>query len=105
MFVVMKTFETAADGTAPLVEAAGTLARQSVAAEPGCRRVEVLSDPAAPGRVVLLAAFDDEAAFEEHCDTEHLRRFEDAVERLATARTAHRLKLHAAAERGEGAAA
>lgn len=94
MFVTL-TLVTAAEAEKPaLLDAAAVYARQSMTAESGCRRIDVLTDETAADRIILFAVFEDADAFEDHCGTEHARRFEDACERHAEARQAMHLKPH-----------
>ena len=55
-------------------------AAQSVAAEPGCRRFDVLIPEQAPaGRVLLYEIYTDRAAFEQHLRSDHFRDFDAAT--------------------------
>jgi quinol monooxygenase YgiN len=54
-------------------------ARVSLDAEPGCRRFDVLTDPARPEEVLLYEIYDDRAAFDAHLASDHFREFDAAV--------------------------
>ena len=75
-------------------DAAGSTTR-----EPGCRRFDVLVDPARPTRVCFYEIYDDEAAFEAHKTTPHFRAFDAATQHLVVAKAVTRLAVD------EGAAA
>ena len=51
-------------------------ARASVRDEPGCRRFDVVEPRGEPGRILLYEIYDDEAAFDAHCRSEHFARFD-----------------------------
>ncbi len=61
--------------------------------EPGCRRFDVCSDPAAPDRVTLYEIYDDEAAFEAHMRTPHYLEFAAAAKPLIDSIAVRRLRL------------
>ncbi|MEM1374102.1 MAG: putative quinol monooxygenase [Pseudomonadota bacterium] len=78
MFAVVVTF-TLHDGTAaaflPLME---ENAQMSLAAEPGCHRFDVCTDPARPNEVFLYELYVDQAAFAAHLESAHFRDFDAA---------------------------
>ena len=46
-------------------------ARSSRETEPGCRQFDVCRDPADPALFYLYELYDDAAAFDAHCRTDH----------------------------------
>ena len=78
-YVVLAQFEVKAGKLAEMVDAAKIDAKASVANEPGCRRFDVLVPRDGAERVVLYEIYDDEAAFQAHLETPHLKAFRDAI--------------------------
>lgn len=78
-YVVLAQFEVKAGKLAEMVEAAKVDAKASVANEPGCRRFDVLVPRDGAERVVLYEIYDDEAAFQAHLETPHLKQFRDSI--------------------------
>jgi quinol monooxygenase YgiN len=66
-------------------------AEQSLRDEPGCRRFDVLDDPADPQRIVLYEIYRDAAAFDLHLEAAHYKSFAAAVESLVEAKSIRRL--------------
>lgn len=64
--------------------------------EPGCRRFDVCTDPAAPERVLLYEIYDDDAAFDAHLRAPHYLQFAAAAKPLIASITIRRLRLAAA---------
>jgi quinol monooxygenase YgiN len=64
--------------------------------EPGCRRFDVCTDPASPGKVTLYEIYDDEAAFEAHMRTPHYLEFAAASKPLVETIAVRRLRLREA---------
>ncbi len=54
-------------------------ARASIRDEAGCSRFDVCTDPARPGDVFLYELYDNAAAFDQHLQTDHFKRFDTAV--------------------------
>ena len=63
----------------------------SVNNEPGCRRFDILRDPAAPNRVCFYEVYDDEAAFQQHREMPHFKRYLAATESMIATKQATRL--------------
>ena len=78
-YVVVAQFEVKAGQLSAMVDAAKIDAAASVANEPGCRRFDVLVPRDGAERVVLYEIYDDEAAFQAHLETPHLKAFRDAI--------------------------
>ena len=85
-YVVLAQFEVKSGQLAQMVEAAKIDAKASVANEPGCRRFDVLVPRDGGDRVVLYEIYDDEAAFQAHLETPHLKAFRDAIGSLIETR-------------------
>ncbi len=69
-------------------------ASSSLRDEPGCLQFDVLTDPAAPDRVVLHEVYADQAAFEAHTKTPHYADFAAGEARCGAARHQVRLLSH-----------
>ncbi len=78
-YVVLAQFDVKTGRLAEMVEAAKIDAKASVANEPGCKRFDVLVPRDGAERVVLYEIYDDEAAFQAHLETPHLKAFRDAI--------------------------
>ena len=89
-FVIIAEFEVKPDGLERFLALATADASQSVAKEPGCHQFDVTVDQAA-NRVLLYEVYDDEAAFDAHLQTPHLRTFRDGIEPLVVSRNVRRL--------------
>jgi quinol monooxygenase YgiN len=59
--------------------------------EPGCRHFDVLVDPGDRTKAMLYEVYDDEAAFDAHLQTPHLKTFRDGIEPLVVSRNVRRL--------------
>jgi autoinducer 2-degrading protein len=85
MFAVTVTFEVApgrmADLMPPLLENA-----RASREEPGCRRFDVLTDPARPDTIFLYELYDDAAGFEAHMNYPHFKTFAAIVEPMIKSR-------------------
>lgn len=68
-------------------------AATSLADEAGCRRFDVCTDPAAPGRFVLYEIYDDEAAVQAHLRAPHFARFDAESRPWVAAKHVQRLRL------------
>lgn len=65
----------------------------SVREEKGCRRFDVTEVRGEPDRIVLYEIYDDEAAFDAHCRTEHFHAFDAASEALVARKEVIRCDL------------
>jgi quinol monooxygenase YgiN len=90
-FVIIAEFEVKADRLEAFLDLARTDAMKSVANEPGCRQFDVTLDREQPNRVVLYEVYDDEAAFDAHLATPHLKAFRAGIEALIVSRRVRRL--------------
>jgi quinol monooxygenase YgiN len=89
--VIIAEFEVKPGKLAAFLEHAAVDARHSVADEPGCRQFTVTVDREAPDRVVLFEVYDDDAAFDAHLETPHLKAFREDIEPLTVSRHVRRL--------------
>ena len=89
--VIIAEFEVKPGKLAEFLELAEVDARHSVADEPGCRQFTVTVDREPPDRVVLFEVYDDEAAFDSHLETPHLKAFREGIETLVVSRHIRRL--------------
>jgi quinol monooxygenase YgiN len=89
-FVIIAEFEVKPEALERFLELATVDASQSVAKEPGCKQFDVTVDQAA-SRVVLYEVYDDQAAFDAHLQTPHLKAFRDGIEPLIVSRNVRRL--------------
>jgi quinol monooxygenase YgiN len=90
-FVIVAEFEVEPDSIEQFLELAKADASQSVAKEPGCRQFDVTLEREAENRVLLYEIYDDEAAFDAHLQTAHLKAFRDGIEPLVLNRMVRRL--------------
>lgn len=68
-------------------------AATSLAQEPGCRRFDICTDPAVPGRFVLYEIYDDEAAVQAHLRAPHFAQFDAETRPWVAAKQVQRLRL------------
>ena len=90
-FALWVEFEVNPGATAAFLEAARQDATGSVTHEPGCRRFDVLVDPARPERVCFYEVYDDEAAFQAHREMPHFKAYITASESLIANKTVTRM--------------
>jgi quinol monooxygenase YgiN len=81
------------------LDAARLDAQGSVDNEPGCRRFDILQDPAAPHRVCFYEVYDDEAAFLRHREMPHFKIYFAATEPMVAAKRVTKLQV---VQRGKG---
>ncbi len=93
-YVVLAQFEVKAGQLAHMVEAAKIDAKASVANEPGCHRFDVLVPHDGADRVALYEIYEDEAAFQAHLETPHLKAFRDAIGPLIENRRIDTFEVH-----------
>lgn len=93
--VIIAEFEVKPGKLEEFLELAEVDARHSVADEPGCRQFTVTVDREPPDRVVLFEVYDDDAAFDAHVETPHLKAFRTGIEPLIVSRHVRRLtRIH-----------
>jgi autoinducer 2-degrading protein len=64
--------------------------REGTIKEPGCRRFDVLQDPADPTRFTIYEAFVDEAAVKFHKTTPHYLKVKAELEDIMTGPRSHK---------------
>lgn len=93
MFAVIVTFQIAPGSVDAFLALVTGNARFSLDREPGCRRFDVLTDPKAPGEVVLYEIYDDEAAFRRHLLTDHFLAFDKETAPMVRAKSVRALAV------------
>jgi quinol monooxygenase YgiN len=61
-------------------------ARASVADEPGCRQFDIYEVATSPNHLFLYEVYDDDAAFQQHLNAPHFKKFSEAITTLVTSR-------------------
>ncbi|MFJ9059951.1 putative quinol monooxygenase [Streptomyces sp. NPDC102409] len=79
MYIVAVSFDVPAERRQDFIDAALEDGRQSLAHEPGTRAFDLIADADDPQRFYLYEAYDDEAAFDAHCQGVHFARFFEKV--------------------------
>jgi (4S)-4-hydroxy-5-phosphonooxypentane-2,3-dione isomerase len=79
MYVVVVFFEAKPERLAAFRGALLAQARNSLERERGCRQFDVAQDPLDPASFLLYEAYDSEAAFKAHLETEHFKTFSETV--------------------------
>jgi (4S)-4-hydroxy-5-phosphonooxypentane-2,3-dione isomerase len=82
----------------------GANAKASVEREPGCRRFDMLCDPAEPRRFVLYEIYDDEDAFAAHLASGHYLSFAASIDNQIDQRAIRRLAFYGEMATAEGMA-
>jgi len=75
-FVVLVDFKLKPGALDAFRELIDLNATASVRDEAGCRRFDVMVARGEADRVLLYEIYDDEAAFDEHCNTPHFHQFD-----------------------------
>lgn len=89
-FVLVVDFEVK-DGTAEqAIALVSENARNSVENEPGCLQFDVMQAADNPNRILLFEVYKDQAAFEAHGKTEHIKAFLEKARPLFVKTTMHR---------------
>ena len=92
-FALWVEFDLHPGHLAAFLEAARLDAEGSVGNEPGCRRFDILQDPASPDRVCFYEVYDDEAAFLRHRDMPHFKIYFAATEPMIAAKRVSKLQV------------
>lgn len=79
MFAVTVSFRVRPECVAAFLPLMHENARNSLAAEPGCRVFDVCTDPGRPGEVFLYELYESPAAFGAHLDSAHFSAFDAEV--------------------------
>lgn len=88
MYEIVATFDVRPESREEFINAALQDGRDSRASEPGTRRFELIRDVVIEGegrteRFFLIEAYDDEAAFTEHKNGPHYKRFFEVIAEFA----------------------
>jgi autoinducer 2-degrading protein len=92
-FALWVEFDLHPGHSAAFLEAARLDAQGSVDHEPGCRRFDILQDPAVPDRVCFYEVYDDEAAFLRHREMPHFQTYLVATEPMIAAKRVAKLQV------------
>lgn len=92
-FALWVEFDVRAGHLAAFLEAARLDAAGSVGNEPGCRRFDILQDPAMPNRLYFYEVYDDEAAFLRHREMPHFKTYLATTEPMIATKRATRLSV------------
>jgi quinol monooxygenase YgiN len=92
-FALWVEFDLHPGHSAAFLEAARLDAQGSVDHEPGCRRFDILHDPAAPDRVCFYEVYDDEAAFLRHREMAHFKTYFATTEPMIAAKRVAKLQV------------
>ncbi len=57
-------------------------AHTSLSDEPGCHQFDILLDADRPDEVFLYEIYSNSGAFQDHLDTEHFQRFDQATQHM-----------------------
>ena len=74
-FVLVVDFEVKPGTADDVIKYVSENARASVANEPGCYQFDVLRVPDNPNRLMLYEVYENEAAFQSHGGTAHIKAF------------------------------
>ncbi|WP_219091884.1 putative quinol monooxygenase [Streptomyces sp. JJ38] len=83
MYHIAVSFDVPEERRADFVAAALADGRDSAADEPGTLRFELIADSERPGRFYLNEAYEDERAFDLHCEGPHFARFFELIKDYA----------------------
>lgn len=93
MLVITVDFRAVPGAEAAFLARVRRQAAESLAAEPGCRRFDVCTDPGDGGHVFLYEIYDDDAAFAAHLASAHYAAFDADVRALVAAKEVARWHL------------
>lgn len=93
MYVIVVDFKIKPERLAEFMPLMLENARASRETEPGCRVFDVCADPKKETSVFLYEVYDDRAAFDEHLDSPHFKRFDAAVASMVASKTVRTLRL------------
>ena len=79
MYVIIAPVQIKQGHTGDYIEALLEDAKASVRDEPGCQRFDVIQDAGDANRVWLYEVYNDEAAFQAHLQTPHLKKLPDTT--------------------------
>ena len=79
MFIIHGPIQIKEGFAEKFIEALLLDAKGSVENEPGCLRFDVIRDNDDPNRIYLYEVYKDEAAFEYHTTTPHIKKWQETV--------------------------
>ena len=79
MYVIIASMQIKEGHKEGFIQALLEDAKASVNNEPGCSRFDVIQDAGDVNRVWLYEVYQDEAAFQAHLQTPHLKKLQDTV--------------------------
>ncbi|HSS14639.1 MAG TPA: putative quinol monooxygenase [Rhizomicrobium sp.] len=86
LFVVSVDFGTAPENFERFKQVMLENAKASVADEPGCRQFDVYEVATSPNHLFLYEVYEDDAAFQQHLNAPHFKKFSEAIATLVTSR-------------------
>jgi autoinducer 2-degrading protein len=89
-YVVSVDFGTAPENFERFKQIMNENAKASVSDEPGCRQFDVYEVATAPNHLFLYELYDDEAAFQQHLNAAHYKKFTETSAPLITSRAGAR---------------
>jgi autoinducer 2-degrading protein len=87
LFVVTVDFGTAPENFERFKQVMLENAKASVADEPGCRQFDVYEVATSPNHLFLYEVYEDDAAFQQHINAPHFKKFSEAITTLVTSRS------------------
>jgi quinol monooxygenase YgiN len=95
MLAVLVEFVTSPSAARDFLALVSENAAASRSGEPGCRQFDVCVDPADATRVFLYELYDGRAAFDEHCRSDHFKRFDAATAGMVVSKAVRLWARHA----------
>ncbi len=89
-YVVTVDFGTAPENFGRFKQIMDENAKASVSDETGCREFNVYEVAASPNHLFLYEVYDDEAAFQQHLNSDHFKHFTEVSAPIITSRTGSR---------------
>lgn len=93
MRAIIAYLTTKAGKEAEFQEKMTAQAKRCLANEPGCLQFDVVQDPKAPTRFVMLEVYKDDAAIKAHQDSQHFKDFRPVVGDLVADRKVEVLNM------------
>jgi autoinducer 2-degrading protein len=87
LFIVTVDFGTAPENFERFKQVMLENAKASVADEPGCRQFDVYEVATSPNHLFLYEVYEDDAAFQQHINAPHFKKFSEAITTLVTSRS------------------
>jgi (4S)-4-hydroxy-5-phosphonooxypentane-2,3-dione isomerase len=89
-YVVSVDFGTAPENFDRFKQIMNENAKASVSNEAGCREFNVYEVPTSPNHLFLFEVYDDEAAFQQHVNSDHYKHFNEVSTPIITSRAGSR---------------